>query len=263
MAAIERRSDPTVLSIRKIRDGKDRSQVFCEGFTIVEELFHSDWTPTGVCCTKDHLAEAKQIVSRSRYSAVPIRVLSQNVMDFCSDLSTAPGILATAKPTTASSTQKTKAGSALVLVIHGVQLPQNVGSLVRTAEGAGVSEIFVTSTTADPFGPKAIRGSAGSIFRMPVSKFDSLKAAVEILRKQNISSYAATANGALAYDEVNWKNDSALIMGSEGAGFAKQELDACDETIRIPMSGKVESLNVSNAAAVCLFEAARQRNHGS
>jgi TrmH family RNA methyltransferase len=148
-------------------------------------------------------------------------------------------------------------------VIHNVQLPQNVGALIRTAEGAGVSDIYMTGSSADAWGPKALRGSSGSAFRVPIRKVAALAEALSELKTQGVRSVAATQNGKTAYDKVDWKQPSAVVMGSEGSGFSVEELALFDETLRIPMKGRVESLNVGSAAAVCLFEAARQRQYES
>jgi TrmH family RNA methyltransferase len=208
------------------------------------------------------LEEAKKLAASRKDLPIALRVLPETVMSYCSDLSTPPGIIALAKP---ARPILPLSSVPLVLVLHGVQLPQNVGAMLRTAEGAGVTEVLVTRSTADPYGPKALRGSAGSAFRVPIGEPSQFSDVLSNLRKryEKINCLAATQNGKVSYDKVHWDGPSALIVGSEGAGFKEVELEQIDQTISIPMKGNVESLNVGIAAAVCLFEAARQRQHGS
>ncbi len=258
---INKRSDPQVLLLRKVRDGKDRSMVFCEGEKLVAELFASDWRPRALFCTQSKTSLADRLIRNSE--PIPLTVLSDDVMSFCSDLTTPQGLIALAKPPEKLFHTVPAQGAVLGLVIHGVQLPQNVGALLRTAEGAGVTEVFASASSADPWGPKALRGSSGSAFRVPVHRLSSLAAITEQLRSRGIKSIAATQHGKVSYDKVDWTRSVALVMGSEGAGFSENEIKMLDQTITIPMKGKVESLNVATAAAVCLFEASRQRGHGA
>ena len=257
---ISKRSDSQVLLLRKVRDGKDRAMVFCEGEKLVTELFQSDWRPRSIFCTNKTLPFAEKLIPKS--PSIPITVLSEDVMAFCSDLSSPQGLIALAKPPERPSTPRESPGATLGLVIHGVQLPQNVGALLRTAEAAGVTDVLLSSTSADPWGPKALRGSSGSAFRVRIDRVPMLMDIRTQLKRRGMMMLAASQNGRMHYDEVDWRKPVALVVGSEGAGFSSEELTMFDQTIKIPMQGRVESLNVATAAAVCLFEAARQRRHG-
>jgi tRNA G18 (ribose-2'-O)-methylase SpoU len=145
------------------------------------------------------------------------------------------------------------------LILIGAQLPQNVGAMLRTAEGAGVVEVWICEATTDPFGPKAVRGSSGSCFRVPVRVGMRLDQALERLQSAGITPVAATQNGTIDYDRFDWRKPAALVLGAEGTGFSTEQEALFTTKLRIPMAGKIESLNVATAAAVCLFEAARQR----
>ncbi len=237
--------------------------VFCEGLKLVEELLASQWRTVAVYCTRELFDTARSLVGSSQNKAIPIRVLSGPVMEYCSDLSTPPGILALAKPHGMFEVGGKQGIARLTLVIHNVQLPQNVGALLRTAEAAGSSDVYLTGASADPWGPKALRGASGSAFRMPMRKFPTLLDALNDLKATEVQSVGATMEARTDYDKIDWTRPIALVMGSEGSGFSDKELSLFDNSIRIPMKGRVESLNVGSAAAVCLFEAARQRRHES
>jgi RNA methyltransferase, TrmH family len=253
---IDKRTDPAVRHLRHVREGEDRGRVFCEGFNVVEELLKSGWSPLEAFVTEATIERARQLLARYDRATTPLRLLTDSVMSFASGVDSAPGIIVIARKTPPA---VKPAASPLVLVIHGLQLPQNVGALIRSAEGAGVTEVWTTKTTADPFNPKAIRGSSGSVFRIPVCSASSLREAADQLKSRGIRLLGASQKAKKSYDRADWTSPAALVLGGEGAGFSKDDLACIDEEVVIPMSGQVESLNVSNAAAVCLFEAARQR----
>ena len=256
-ARIEKRTDPAVRFLRRVRDGDEPERVFCEGHRLLEELLKSGWPPQEIYSTAGHVERVKQLLSRFSREGAPLRVLSEDVMAFVSSVDSAPGVIAVAKKRPARPAPS--GGMPLVLVLHGLQLPQNVGAILRTAEAAGVSEIWTTRGTADPFGPKALRGSSGSAFRLPIRAAASLTEAASAISTSGAVIVGATQNGRLAYDRLDWTRPIALVLGSEGGGFSEADAALLTETAKIPMAGSVESLNVAGAAAVCLFEAARQR----
>ncbi|MCG3203855.1 MAG: 23S rRNA (guanosine-2'-O-)-methyltransferase RlmB [Elusimicrobia bacterium] len=256
---IDKRSAPQVHLIRQVRDAKDRNMVFCEGEKLISDLFRSQWRPRSLFCTPKKYEQAKNLIPKGL--PLPISVLSESVMEFCSDLSNPQGLIVLAKPPENWTMPSNATKSPLILVIHGVQLPQNVGALLRTAEAAGVTHVYVTSHSADVWGPKSLRGSSGSAFRLPVFRMSNLSETIERLHSEQVRCVAASQVGRINYDQLDWEKPVALIVGSEGGGFALNEMKLFDETIQIPMQGQVESLNVANAAAVCLFEGARQRRH--
>jgi tRNA G18 (ribose-2'-O)-methylase SpoU len=149
--------------------------------------------------------------------------------------------------------------SALVLVADAVQNPGNLGGLLRTAEAAGATGVFLTAGCADPFSWKALRGSMGSAFRLPQRRGLSLAEVLERLRARGVAVLAAAADGELRYDEADLRRPTALLVGNEGAGLSPSALAAADARLRIPIAPHVESLNVAVAAALVLYEAARQR----
>jgi RNA methyltransferase, TrmH family len=148
----------------------------------------------------------------------------------------------------------------LVLLDH-VQDPGNVGAIVRAAEGCGATGVITGPGTADPFGWKALRGSMGSAFRMPIARVDSLADAIRGASMAGVRVLATVPRGGTPLPKANLAGPAALVLGGEGAGLSKPILDAADEGITIPMRGRIESLNVSVAAALVLYEAFRQRHH--
>ncbi len=257
---VQSRSHSLVKNLRSIRDGEEKYFIFCEGFKVIEELLRSSLNPSEIYCVKEKEESVEKLLKFYQKTSVPLHLLSSDVMEFVSDVDSPPGVIAIArKPREREQPEEPLRKNPFFLIVHRVQLPQNVGSLLRTSEAAGVSEVWLTKGTADPYSPKGIRGSSGSIFRLKIKTEVDLAQGMAELQKKQFSVYTATQNGSKFYDEVDWKGAAALVLGSEGGGFSEDELRLFQNTIRIPMAGKVESLNVGTAAAVCLFEAARQR----
>ena len=143
--------------------------------------------------------------------------------------------------------------------MHQINNPVNVGAIIRTAEAAGASGAVATANTSDPFSPKALRGAMGSAFRLPIWFGPTYDEVVEWCRAHKIKNVCADADSDTSFTEVDWTNPTALIVGRESTGLSTKEIELADAAVRIPMKGSVESLNVSVAAGILLFEAARQR----
>lgn len=147
----------------------------------------------------------------------------------------------------------------LILVLEDLQDPGNVGTILRTAEGAGITGVFFSSRTADVFQPKVIRSTMGSIFRVPFRREDDLPELVRWLHGRGIASLAAHLAGSAEYTEGNYVQGTAFLIGNEGNGLSESLTEAASGRIRIPMEGHVESLNAAVSAAILMYEAHRQR----
>jgi TrmH family RNA methyltransferase len=149
----------------------------------------------------------------------------------------------------------------LLMVLEAVQDPGNVGTILRTAEGAGVTGVVLLEGCADVFSPKVIRATMGSIFRVPFLAGIGREELTAFLAKEHIRSFAAHLNGREYYTEETYREGSAFFIGNEGNGLSNELTAAADALIRIPMAGEVESLNASIAAALLMYEANRQRRY--
>ena len=157
-----------------------------------------------------------------------------------------------------------KGGTPLVVVMAGIQDPGNVGTILRSAEAFGATGVIATRGTADPWSPKALRASAGSALRLPLVRGMAIPVVLAQLRMARIKIYAASArtipdsNPPVA-STADLREPSAIFIGSEGAGLPPEVEHAADARVSIPINATVESLNAGVAAAVILYEAARQR----
>jgi TrmH family RNA methyltransferase len=188
---------------------------------------------------------------------VEVRVLAPDIVASLSETETSQGVLAIVRRPTFAEDELYRE-PALVLVAVGVQNPGNLGGLLRTAEAAGATGAYLTDGCADPFAWKALRGSMGSAFRLPHLRRIGVDEAIERLAARGVSVAAAVAGGA-AYDTVDLRGPTALLVGPEGSGLPAEVERRARVRLGVPMRAPVESLNVGVAAGVLLFEAARQR----
>ena len=144
-------------------------------------------------------------------------------------------------------------------ILEDLQDPGNAGTILRTGEGAGVSGVFLTKTCVDITNPKVIRSTMGSIYRMPFLYVEDVVSLEQKLKEKGIRSFAAHLKGENSYDQESYKGGTAFFIGNEGKGLTDQAAEAADCLIRIPMCGKVESLNAAMASGILMYEAARQR----
>jgi 23S rRNA (guanosine2251-2'-O)-methyltransferase len=147
----------------------------------------------------------------------------------------------------------------LLLALDGVEDPQNLGALLRVADGAGVDGIVLTERRSAPLSPVAVKASAGAAEHLRIARVVNLVRALEELKRQNIWVIGLDERGAADYDQFDLTGDLVLVLGREGAGLHDLVRHTCDHMLRIPMAGAVSSLNVSAAGAVVLYEAYRQR----
>ena len=145
------------------------------------------------------------------------------------------------------------------MLIENLQDPGNLGTMIRTAEGAGVTGILISRESVDLYNPKTIRSTMGSIYRVPVHITDSLTGLVPLLHQRGIRTYAAHLRGTKSYTEADYRTGTAFLIGNEGNGLTEELADAADQYIRIPMEGQVESLNAAMAAGILMYEVKRQR----
>jgi TrmH family RNA methyltransferase len=147
---------------------------------------------------------------------------------------------------------------ALVVVAEGVEKPGNLGAILRSADGAGADALVVADPRTDPFNPNAIRASLGTIFSVPLAAATSVET-LAWLSTRSIRPVAASVRAEAAYAEVDLRGPIAIVLGSEARGLSDTWGDPDVLAVRIPMHGVADSLNVSVAAAVLLYEARRQR----
>jgi RNA methyltransferase, TrmH family len=149
----------------------------------------------------------------------------------------------------------------LVLVLESVEKPGNLGAVLRTADAANIDAVIICDPQTDFYNPNVIRSSVGCIFTTQIASATSQEAIVW-LRENNVRIFAASLESSTPYNKIDFTIPSAIIMGTESTGLSDTWIRNADSTVIIPMRGKIDSMNVSNAAAVLVFEACRQRGFG-
>ena len=198
--------------------------------------------------------EVMEKASRTEWEAVTDSVFRQ-----MSDTQTPQGVMTVLRKPSYEPEDILKGKKPLIMVLEDLQDPGNAGTIFRTAEGAGVDGIFLTKTCVDITNPKVIRSTMGSIYRMPFLYVEDVVSLEKKLKEKGIRSFAAHLKGENSYDHESYKGGTAFFIGNEGKGLTDQAADAADCLIRIPMCGKVESLNAAMASGILMYEAARQR----
>lgn len=148
----------------------------------------------------------------------------------------------------------------LAVVLDGVEDPRNLGAIARTAECAGAHAIFLPERRAVGLTETVAKTAAGALEYLPVAKVVNLNRLLEDLKERGIWIVGTSANAKMSYTEWDWTQPSAIVLGSEGKGLHRLVEENCDALVKIPLAGKIESLNVSVAAGVILYEARRQRD---
>ncbi len=147
----------------------------------------------------------------------------------------------------------------LFILLEDLQDPGNLGTIFRVGEGAGIDGIIMSSKTVDVYNPKVIRSTMGSVYRVPFLYVEDLRAVARMLQEQGVGVYAADLAGAKDYDEFDYVKGTAFLVGNEASGLREATAACADGILRIPMEGKVESLNAAVASSILLYEAYRQR----
>jgi TrmH family RNA methyltransferase len=260
---IRSRQNARVKQLRKAFDSPGRNAgeiIAIEGSTMLAEVLRSGLAVEALFLREHsefHLEPFLDQLGRD----VSLHVLSAEVFDSAVATESPQGIAALLKiPALGSGIAPLAAPNALVVVLDAVQDPGNVGTILRSAEAFGATCVVRLASTASPWNLKALRASAGSVWRLPTFAMDEAEAyaAMKSLRFQFI---AAVAQKGQAPDALGWSGPIALLIGSEGRGLSPEWLARATHHVTIPMPGQVESLNAAMAASLLLYEASKQRSN--
>lgn len=185
-------------------------------------------------------------------------VVSDHVFQGISDTKTPQGILCLVRMPEYS-LDDLLGENAHLLILEDIQDPGNLGTMLRTGEGAGITGVIMSRGTVDIFHPKVIRSTMGSLFRVPFYIAEDLPGTIHTIKERGVVVYAAHLKGSVPYDKVEYTGPCGFLIGNEGNGLSGEIASLADTYIRIPMEGKVESLNAAIAAALLMYEVNRQR----
>lgn len=260
---ITSRDNSLLRHTRAVRDGRVDDVIFVEGMRLCEEALTSGLPIHAVIFSEEMALKEKpaQLIAKLSTACDRLVSVSEKLLAYVSYSKTPQGIILLASRPESSEEQLTKGqvGPSLIVVMHRITNPVNLGAILRTSEATGVTGAIATENATDPFSPKALRGAMGAAFRLPIWYRPTYAQVLAWCSERGVKTVCADLKAQTNYTELDWTGPRALILGPETAGLSPAEIAAADESVKIPMREPVESLNVSVAAGVLLYEAARQR----
>lgn len=243
---------------KKGRERKEQGVFVCEGIKMFEEArAFKDGRIIKAYLSERYFEEQNQI--GNHFEDVPYEVVSDQVFREISETMTPQGILAIVKQPEYTLLDMIKDEEARLLLLEDIRDPGNLGTMVRTAEGAGFSGIILSKGSVDMFNPKVIRSTMGAIYRVPFIYSENFLDTLADLKKKQVSIYAAHLEGACDYDAISYEKKTAILIGNEANGLSDESAAIASRCIKIPMEGNVESLNAGVAAAILMYEVYRQK----
>lgn len=204
-------------------------------------------------CSKPHNIEEK-------LRDIGYETVTEEVFSRMSDTRTPQGILTVLRRPVYGLKQLLQGDRPLLVLLEDIQDPGNLGTILRTGEGAGITGVIMSAQTVDIYNPKTIRATMGSVYRVPFLYVNDMAATITVLREKGIHVYAAHLQGQAYYDSFSFREGTAFLIGNEGNGLRRETAELADSYLKIPMEGQVESLNAAIAASLLVYEAHRQRN---
>lgn len=251
------------LAVKKYRD--EQSRYIAEGPNIIREAIDQGITLRALffldsrTMTDSRLPELRQLKNKASESKIQTYLLSAEAFSKIAQTDTSQGVLAIVDKRKYTEEEFFSEKDGNILVLDRVQDPGNIGTLLRTAEAAGLSGAMLLKGCGDVYSPKTVRAAAGTLFRLPLFFAANPEEAIAVLRRYQKRLYAASANAGNFYFNCHLSKNAAIVIGNEGNGVANEFLENADFLISIPMEGHTESLNAALAGGIIMYETLRQR----
>jgi TrmH family RNA methyltransferase len=246
-----------ILLKEKSRARKKSGQFLIEGLREVALAIKGDYSMETVLFYSDLISE--EAVKKSTNSDVEIIEISKDVYQKLAHRDTTEGIIAVAKNKTHDIKELSfKYKNPLILVAEAPEKPGNIGAVLRTADAANIDAVIIANPKTDLYNPNIIRSSVGCVFTNRIAT-GSTPEIIEFLKAHTISIYGAALQDSIEYHTQDYTKPTAIVVGTEATGLSQEWRDAATQNIIIPMQGEIDSMNVSVAAGILIFEAKRQR----
>lgn len=250
-----------VVQLQKKAKERDAKQLFViEGRKLFEEIRRD--APTHL--EKTYVTEEflQQYEKSGLLAGVDYETVSPEVMQVMAETMTPQGILALVRMPRYTLASMLEKEDALLVLLEELRDPGNLGTIMRTAEGAGATGIVLSRGSVDMYNPKVIRSTMGAIFRMPFVYVEDFCETLQELQREGVTLYAAHLHGKNFYEVESYAGKTGLLIGNEANGLTEEASACADKLIKIPMEGKVESLNAAVATAILLYEVYRNKKTG-
>lgn len=245
-----------MLSLEKPRERRKQQLFIIEGKKEIQFAIEAGYRIGNLFfCDEIISTDEMQSLQLDTKQLIPV---SREVFDKIAVRENSGGVIAVAEMKIHSLEQISLSDNPLVLVLEAVEKPGNLGAILRTADAAGVDAVIICDPQTDFYNPNVVRSSLGCVFMKQIASATS-EETIDWLRKNKINIYCTYLEASKRYDHIDYKNSCALVMGTEATGLSKIWVENSDANIIIPMQGKIDSMNVSTATAVVIFEAKRQR----
>jgi TrmH family RNA methyltransferase len=262
MRTVSSRQNPIVRTFRELAQRPaGGSRVLLDGVHLVQEARAAGlpFECVAVAAERMDRGELAELARALSHDGVDVLAVTEPVMNALSPVRTPSGIAAIVIRASASVRDICQRQDALIVAAVDVQDPGNLGALLRAAEAGGATGAVVCGNSAHPFSWKAVRGSMGSVLRLPVAVGDAPDTLLMAARSYGVRAIASVPRGGDAPGAIDWSGRVLVFVGGEGPGLGPEVVAACDDRVTIPMEPPVESLNVAVAGALLIYEARRQR----
>ena len=244
-----------VAVLKKGKERKSQKAFVIEGRKMFEEI----------CEQKERVRKAyfsesywKETYEKGNQPVVPYEIVADSVFDAMAETVTPQGVLAIVEMPEYSLEQMIeKAGT--LLLLEDLQDPGNLGTMLRTAEAAGVAGVILSKKSVDVYNPKVIRSTMGAVYRVPFLYVEDFKGLLCNLKEQKVRLLAAHLQGTKSFDKADYRGKVGILIGNEANGLSDEVSDLAEEKVIIPMAGNVESLNAAVAGALLMYEAFRNQ----
>lgn len=262
---ISSRQNPLVKTFRELArtPAADGTRLLLEGVHLVRDAMAAgaEFEAAAITASRaDDQSEEAQVAHALGAAGVDVAIVGEQAFAAISPARTPSGIAAIARRAPVRAEDICRRPDAFVIGAVDVQDPGNLGSLIRAAEAGGATGVLVCGVSASAFSWKTVRGSMGSLLRLPVAGGLMVDEAIAAMRAAHGRIVATAARGGASPDEVDWRGRVLLLLGGEGPGLSAKAVASADAVVTIPMATPVESLNVATAGAVLVYAARRQRS---
>lgn len=260
MQVITSKDNEVIKNIRKLKDKKYREQekkYIIEGIKLIEEAVEekAKIDTIVVCedCVKDGTIEQKLLYEIAKYNCIYV---SEKVFSAVTEVTNPQGILAVIKKE--NEEESIDYNQDIILVLDGIQDPGNLGTILRTVDSVGLSQIIISRKTADAYNPKVVRSTMGAIFRVKIIVVEDIAKTLKEMKKHKFKIVATSLKTDKSIYDVDYYK-KVIVIGNEANGVSEEVIEISDIKAKIPMLGKTESLNASVATSVILYEYVRQK----
>jgi len=258
---ITSKDNETIRHIRKLKEKKYRdenNEFIIEGIKLLEEAINEKAIVKKVIICDDCNLEGK-IYNSLKYEIAKLECIyvSEKIFDYISDVKTPQGIMAIIEKKK-NDKKEINFLDDIILILDNIQDPGNMGTIIRTADSLNIKQIIISKDSSDIYSPKVVRSTMGAIFRVKIIESENLVETLKTIKKHKFKVISTSLDTDKNMYDVEYKK-VAIVMGNEANGVSKEIQEMSDEKIKIPMLGKTESLNVSVATAVVLYEYVRKK----